>query len=318
MPFWPWLLRIFAAFLLDPEKIIKWAICILLIPVALLVLLFAGPVVAYERIPLAKPSQVQLYVEAAREVSESTRTACDEKGLTVDWQPLLAIDAVLLRQDFSLASKWRAVNLARRFVEQTGTRTCIVGYDRHGKPIEKTVPVYRLRNLDEVLDELRLDAGQRAKVADYLTLDLNLLRDVGPGVPPGWLPVEKSFRWPVPGVYFVTSGFGPRIDPVEGIDGFHTGIDIGASMGTPVVAAADGLVTTAGWAGNYGQAVFIRHNNNLETRYCHLSGIAARRGQEVNAGEVIGYVGSTGKSTGPHLHFEIRRGNRPTNPVDYY
>ena len=160
--------------------------------------------------------------------------------------------------------------------------------------------------------------AQKEKVRNILTVDLSFLLDVGSGVPSDWRPAEKSLKWPVPGVYVITSGFGPRIDPVEGIDGFHTGLDIGAPQGTPVVAAAPGIVAHAGRAGNYGLAVFLQHEGGMETIYAHLSGIAVKRGQLVQAGEVIGYVGSTGKSTGPHLHFEVRVHHQPVNPVDYF
>jgi len=175
-----------------------------------------------------------------------------------------------------------------------------------------------LRDLGEVLDDLGFSEAQKEKVRNILTVDLSFLLDVGPGVPPGWTPVEKNLKWPIPGVYAITSGFGPRIDPVEGIDGFHTGVDIGASQGTPVHAAASGVVAHAGWAGNYGLAVFIQHDGGMETIYAHLSGVAVRSGQVVQAGDVIGYVGSTGKSTGPHLHFEVRFHHQPVNPIDYF
>lgn len=175
-----------------------------------------------------------------------------------------------------------------------------------------------MRNLGEVLGELGFTEAQKEKVRNILSVDLSFLLDVGPGVPPGWMPVEKSLKWPIPGVYTVTSGFGPRIDPVEGIDGFHAGVDIGAPYGTPVVAAAAGLVAHAGPAGKYGLAVFIEHGGGMESIYAHLSGLAVRRGQVVQAGDVIGYVGSTGKSTGPHLHFEVRLHHQPVNPIQYF
>lgn len=175
-----------------------------------------------------------------------------------------------------------------------------------------------MRNLGEVLGELGFTEAQKEKVRNILSVDLSFLLDVGPGVPPGWMPVEKSLKWPIPGVYTVTSGFGPRIDPVEGIDGFHAGVDIGAPYGTPVVAAAAGLVAHAGLAGKYGPAVFIEHGGGMESIYAHLSGLVVRRGQVVQAGDVIGYVGSTGKSTGPHLHFEVRLHHQPVNPIQYF
>lgn len=95
----------------------------------------------------------------------------------------------------------------------------------------------------------------------------------------------------------------------------HSGIDFGARWGTPIVAAADGQVVGAGWAGGYGRQVQVRHENGIVTTYSHMSAIAAEAGQPVRQGQVIGHVGSTGISTGPHLHFEVRIGGRVVNPL---
>jgi murein DD-endopeptidase MepM/ murein hydrolase activator NlpD len=113
----------------------------------------------------------------------------------------------------------------------------------------------------------------------------------------------------------VTSGFGNRFHPILGYERFHDGVDLAAREGTPIVAAADGRVVSAGWSGGYGRAVEIAHSGGLETRYGHMSRIAAYAGELVHRGEVIGYVGSTGLSTGPHLHFEVMKNGRPVNPM---
>jgi murein DD-endopeptidase MepM/ murein hydrolase activator NlpD len=113
----------------------------------------------------------------------------------------------------------------------------------------------------------------------------------------------------------VSSGFGERFHPILGYVRFHKGVDLAAAAGTPIVAAADGRVVGAGWHGGYGQLVQIAHSGGLETAYGHMSRIAARAGEFVRKGEVIGYVGSTGLSTGPHLHFEVTRNGRPVNPM---
>ena len=93
------------------------------------------------------------------------------------------------------------------------------------------------------------------------------------------------------------------------------GVDLAASAGTPIVAAADGRIVSAGWHGGYGQQVEIAHAGGLETSYGHMSRVAAHLGQIVRKGEVIGFVGSTGLSTGPHLHYEVRLNGRPVNPM---
>lgn len=122
---------------------------------------------------------------------------------------------------------------------------------------------------------------------------------------------------PVPGA--VSSRFGMRRHPILGIRRLHAGQDYRASYGTPIVAVTDGTVTSAGRAGGCGIAVKLRHGGGIDTRYCHMSRMAVRRGQQVRRGQVIGYVGSTGLSTGPHLHYEMYRGGRVINPasVDY-
>ena len=97
-----------------------------------------------------------------------------------------------------------------------------------------------------------------------------------------------------------------RRHPLFGSRRFHAGIDLAAPSGSPIRAASDGVVTSAGWNGGYGLLVSLGHAGNRETRYGHLSRLAVRAGQSVKQGEVIGYVGSTGRATGPHLHYELR------------
>jgi murein DD-endopeptidase MepM/ murein hydrolase activator NlpD len=113
----------------------------------------------------------------------------------------------------------------------------------------------------------------------------------------------------------LTSGFGPRIGR-DGTEHIHQGLDLAAPMGTPVAAAGGGIVTHAGPAGNYGNLVMVRHPDGLETRYAHLSAIGVAVGDRVDAGQVLGKVGSTGLSDGPHLHFEMRRGGEAIDPAN--
>jgi len=124
---------------------------------------------------------------------------------------------------------------------------------------------------------------------------------------------SAAMRMPVQG--HLTSGFGERFHPILGYERFHAGVDLGAAAGTPIVAAADGRVVSAGWAGGYGRAVAILHGGGIETKYGHMSRIAAYAGESVRRGDVIGYVGSSGLSTGPHLHFEVMKNGRPVNPL---
>jgi murein DD-endopeptidase MepM/ murein hydrolase activator NlpD len=119
--------------------------------------------------------------------------------------------------------------------------------------------------------------------------------------------------WPVAG--WLTSSFGNRRDPFTGGRDFHPGLDISASRGEPVFAPATGLVTTAGFNGNYGNMVVIDHGYGIVTKFGHLARFGVMNGQQVNRGDIIGYVGSTGRSTSPHLHYEIWFNGRLTNPM---
>ena len=112
----------------------------------------------------------------------------------------------------------------------------------------------------------------------------------------------------------VSSGFGMRTHPLLGNRRFHAGVDIAAPTGSPIRATSDGMVTTAGWQGGYGLLVSIGHGAGQESRYGHLSRIAVTSGQAVKQGDVIGFVGTTGRSTGPHLHYEQRVNGRAVRP----
>lgn len=118
--------------------------------------------------------------------------------------------------------------------------------------------------------------------------------------------------------YTMSSGYGYRVDPVYGSSKFHEGLDFAASQGTDVFATGDGLVKVAGREKGYGNCIDIDHGYNYLTRYAHLSEVLVRPGEEVKRGQLIGKVGSTGKSTGPHLHYEVRYKDTPQNPVNYY
>ena len=121
--------------------------------------------------------------------------------------------------------------------------------------------------------------------------------------------------WPVNGV--VTSPYGYRTHPIFGTTIYHSGIDIGVAYGTPVHAADGGVVVEAGWISGYGYAVIIDHGNGLSTLYGHNQELAVSEGQSVSQGQVIAYAGSTGNSTGPHVHFEVRANGDPVDPSAY-
>jgi murein DD-endopeptidase MepM/ murein hydrolase activator NlpD len=127
------------------------------------------------------------------------------------------------------------------------------------------------------------------------------------------VPVRK----PLEGEVDLVSGFGVRQDPFTGSPAMHTGLDIHGEPGDPVRASADGSVTAAGWSGGYGRVVDIDHGNGLSTRYAHLSAIDVHIGQSVRTGQILGKVGTTGRSTGPHLHYETRVRGEAVDPQKF-
>jgi murein DD-endopeptidase MepM/ murein hydrolase activator NlpD len=121
--------------------------------------------------------------------------------------------------------------------------------------------------------------------------------------------------WPVDGR--LMGAFGQRTDPFSGEGAFHTGVDISATTGTPVRATADGVVVFAQMFSGYGRLIRVNHGSGVETYYAHLSRVYVQEGQDVRRGEVIGAVGSSGRVTAPHLHYEVRLGGAPVNPYRY-
>lgn len=121
--------------------------------------------------------------------------------------------------------------------------------------------------------------------------------------------------WPVNGR--LLGSFGERDDPFNGEGEFHTGVDISATTGTPVHVTADGIVTFSDWRSGYGRLVIVDHGGGVQTYYAHLSRFVAFAGQEVRRGEIVGLVGSTGRATAPHLHYEVRIAGAPVNPYRF-
>ncbi|MDR2050455.1 MAG: M23 family metallopeptidase [Deltaproteobacteria bacterium] len=173
------------------------------------------------------------------------------------------------------------------------------------------LPLYRqelvARRVHSLLDQLSTDARMEELRQQDLLHAMRANREVLASTPS---------IWPTDG--YLTSTFGRRASPFgAGTSDFHKGIDIANRPGTPVRATAQGIVTFAGWDGGYGNCVVINHGNNISTRYGHLQQISAKLGQATNRGDVIGTVGSSGRSTGPHLHYEVRVGGVSVNPLRY-
>ena len=130
-----------------------------------------------------------------------------------------------------------------------------------------------------------------------------------------WAGLRLPTLWPVEGP--ITGSFGDRMDPFTEEGAFHAGVDISSTYGVPVKATADGVVTFADRYAGYGMMLDIQHGRGVVTRYAHLSGFAVSEGQAVTSGEIIGYVGRSGRSTGAHLHYEVRVNGGPVNPMKY-
>jgi murein DD-endopeptidase MepM/ murein hydrolase activator NlpD len=131
--------------------------------------------------------------------------------------------------------------------------------------------------------------------------------------------VGGEFTWPTPSCHYITSHFSPRRkNPVSGVYKRHTGTDIGASYGAAIVAANSGTVTLAGWNSGYGNCVIIDHGGGKATLYAHMSAYSVSAGQTVSKGQRIGSVGSTGNSTGPHLHFEVLINGAAVDPMQFF
>ncbi len=152
-----------------------------------------------------------------------------------------------------------------------------------------------------------LEEYDALKSTTFARFDRNYLMRMHRNVKPG--------IWPVDGR--LMSSYGIREDPFSGEGAYHTGVDIVAPTGTPVKSAADGVVIRAEWFSGYGKLVVISHGNGMQTWYGHLSKFDVMAGQEIRQGEILGRVGSTGRVTAPHLHYEIRVGGAPVNPYRY-
>ncbi|MBD5233249.1 MAG: M23 family metallopeptidase [Bacteroidales bacterium] len=168
-----------------------------------------------------------------------------------------------------------------------------------------------LFNVTSKLDRLDQMLVTQIKSFDFLASEASEQKDRATHIPAIQPVPEKYLRT-------MASGYGARRDPIYGTMKFHEGMDFSAPVGTPVYATADGTVTLSKWHSGYGNMVEINHGYNYTTRYAHLSKLIAQPGQTVHRGDLIGLVGNTGKSTGPHLHYEVRYRGAPQNPVNYY
>ena len=168
-----------------------------------------------------------------------------------------------------------------------------------------------LRLTTDKLDQLDQMLYTQSKSYDFLANEVANMTDRTAHIPAIQPISEKYLR-------AMASGYGYRRDPIYGTSKFHEGMDFSSPIGTPVYATGNGTVTNASWKSQYGNLIEISHGYNYTTRYAHLSEILVKPRQAVKRGDLIGKVGNTGKSTGPHLHYEVRFRGQPQNPVNYY
>ena len=176
---------------------------------------------------------------------------------------------------------------------------------------------YQMNVIDRLRSDHRaLEAAESQLAQDSKNVTLLIQRRLGTQRP-GTLAYRGTGQMIYPSNGEITSSFGWRLHPILGYERFHTGIDFGADYGTTIYAADNGTVIFSGWYGGYGNAVIIDHGNGITTLYGHSSELLVAEGQAVKRGEAIATVGSTGLSTGPHLHFEVRQNGEPIDPMGF-
>ncbi len=222
------------------------------------------------------------------------------------------------------------IRVLRGDAEALRAEAAAAAADAQALEAERAVAVAELAEIQTLQAELRAEMAARVSEWEGLVAELDaedaeltelINRLATPAPRPGGAapqPGEASvsgFQWPINAP--ISSGFGYRVHPIFGTRRLHKGIDQGASTGTPIAAAKGGTVISSGWQNGYGNTVVIDHGSGITTLYAHQSQLGVSAGDRVNRGDVIGYVGSTGNSTGPHLHFEIRSNGTAIDPVPY-
>lgn len=281
----------------------------------------ARAVDAYVRDPTGEFANLILHMKDPAELSD----------LRTFYKTVIAVQtrAVLryskLRADAVKASKDAAAARDRaRFQQQTvaSQKTLLTSLRATFTQIEQESQVQQaqqttlLGQAQALKDAFVAAVKQQQQLSDEIGNLLRQLATAGSSGGPALPPTLGLFTLPIPSAA-ITSPFGPRLDPLTGLMGFHPGVDFGANFGTPIQAAGDGTVVWAGPNGGYGNCTIIDHGRGMATLYAHQSNILVHVGDQVTHGQVIGQVGSTGYSTGPHLHFEVRINGTPVDPVPY-
>lgn len=226
-------------------------------------------------------------------------------------QLILSHDQNLLKE---MKEARDALEIKKVALEETKSTLKTYAEEKASKQKKLSASLNRLVGYKETLQQdaaaLKEMEKQAVEQADQLTVFIQNLKLADTYI-------GGEMVWPVPGYYDISSPFGERIHPITKVYSKHTGVDIKASMGVPIVTAQTGTVVFADWFGTYGKAIIIDHGGGLTTLYGHCSEISVMVGKTVKKGETIGLIGSSGYSTGPHLHFEVRENGNYVEPMNY-
>ena len=277
---------------------------------------------------------------AVQRSNEHDALSFEGGAMSIDWPQVLAVYAVkvvtdpLDPEEVTTFDKKKTDKL-RKILNEMNSFTHSVQSTQTDEGTERTLTIrITAKSAADMAQAYHFNAEQREQLEELLSPEYaDLWALLLGGYVPGSGEILGSdtawtgtgmFAWPMqPDVYHISSGYGYRDDPKNpGTTKFHKGVDLAANGGTPILAAADGIVevanSTDSWGYGWGYYVRIKHQGGYETLYAHCSRIAVARDEEVYAGQVIGYVGSTGNSTGPHLHFEVRKDGTVSNPMNYF
>jgi murein DD-endopeptidase MepM/ murein hydrolase activator NlpD len=263
--------------------------------------------------PSAEPSEVPPppYRQSALETRPERNSAVASLDATLPGRLAIAASALdrVERKQVDTLAQLRVPAIAAAERLRTALAETGLSPDRLSAPpgADKNLPQGGPFVPVQVGPETSLFAREFAQVQEAV-LASDRLRRIVPYVP---------LRKPLSGAPDVTSGFGVRLDPFLGRPAMHTGIDLRDDYGAPVRTTAAGRVVTAEWTGGYGKMVEIDHGNGIATRYGHLSGIVVHEGDVVEAGGIVGRIGSTGRATGPHLHYEVRIDDEAVDPTRF-